>query len=1613
MGISVKAVVTEQINYAISVIEKNIVTSVQVDGCKGKTAILRIYGSPNFFYEYKREFTPNGDVYRNTRLNLQINDEYYRHNVIEGRDATINVEVIDKEDPEKILASSQETVHLQPYLYWAMAKKPTSLVSFLQPNDPLVAEVLGRAGELANKNKGRMTNYCKHDNKHDTSPFLQAKCIYDALAEKKLHYYYPPAGFEGGGQKVRIPGMSLSDRCKQGTCLDLAVLYASCLEAASLNPVLFVVEGHAFAGLWLEESASFDNDNYVCTDIKEVLNKLFQAKNNTIVHDATHALIPIECTVFTDEKGVSFEDAVYWYGFNNLKEKRLLYAFDVRQCRQKGYTPAFSYTGKPICDPELVSPIMKPAIAVSGKLDRMQSQAMDVSLNNKLLNLSKAKEMVSFDMDAKAFFAGKSSDEQLVIDFRKSVRNSAGSEDESEKKLYYIMKAAAEAKQRSGLPSVYLAVDMLNWLPANSDEPANAPLYLCPAEIYRNVRGEIVFRPTSESFVNPVLKHLLYSEYNLDISSLADTPGDKYDGQIAFIKQVIAEKNGWTIISDKACIFNCSMPNEAIYQGLKSESLKNHDIVKGVLDGAMTWDNETDEKADSDDKTVYAFDADSSQRRVIRTIEHKRTLVTIGPAGNGKSQTIANIISEHMAKGKKVLFVAEKPSARKVVYDKLGEIKLDPFCLNVSGNKQDFMEAKEKIEHTLKFVSNYISMEESADLAEYEEAVEAFRKYCDDITKKSPCGKSLLELYEEADGCSDITKTLDLGDIKDYVNDKKAEEIVSAYAELLQSGTPYEISKLRHMKQIAQPESETEEMKAAANKAEFAYELFRDQAQKLADKLKCTEATSEQTAEQALRYAKVLDRCPMVGKNLPDIDEAVLHEIITLTKDITNFPYGSNKRENANKRLEELLSKEDRTATDFGTLMFDARSFSFSGGVRPGRPNGGFSKEEIEYIQNVKKYRRYENKLFEISAARPEQERNALFKLVRKIARGEANDIKTNAADIIRAYDNYEKCLNAASDKLLRDHEGIDEKTLIDVWSMYSADEERMNKYQNVVNAAEESGIISVLYKFSDMIDKGEITPEQVLPIFIKSRNNALIEKILESAPEIDDYIKTGYRAHVSQLRSKKLRAEEAYRNQVLNSVVSSMPNISEGVQNNAELGAIQHFIRRGSAGKGIRSLFERGGRALTQLYPCMIMSPDAVAENIPEQFPQFDLVIFDESSQLQTYRALIPISHAKKCMIVGDEKQLVPTQFFQRSTFDEDGIDVSNESILEDAIATSMPQLMLNYHYRSKYESLISFSNARYYDGEMNSFPNPDTGFEGVEYVFVDNGIYDRGGKRTNENEAKKVIEIVNKIYEELPEDTEETVGIITFGIEQMNLLQEMIRIAVKEKTNYFRQLDQLVDVVNLESCQGKEWDVTVLSMTYGKDSSGDLPRNFGPMNHKEGRNRLNVMVTRAKRKMIVVSSMQPGDFGDSVGNGVADIRDFLAYSKGDLKLDTRRIEKDDGAKIVDVCDNIADILREKGYTVHTDVGSSACKVDIAIVSSDENENKYQLGILLDDFEGHFDVVDRETVVINALERKGWVIYRLHSADWHRNPENEIKQIEALLSQNKGPVSIVGVEQK
>ena len=1586
MSIVIEASVLKNINFAACHQGSKIIPSIEIKGEKGQNLIVYVRAVPAFFAEYKENILLKNGKHRLDNVPVHLDDAFYRREVIEAREATIQIEVADVNEPEKVLAFKYISVHLQPYLHWNRTEWEGSMTAFVQPNDPLVARVLNRAGEIANEESGRLVGY---QNWPNSSAAKQAEWIYRALQEENIHYICPPAGFEFGkaGQKIRIPGMILHDEVKQGTCLDLAVLYVSCLEAASLNPILFLIHGHAFAGVWLEDN--------------KVLNGYPFRHWETIYKETnsdTGMILPVECTVFTDGLNVPFENAVQ-AGKNHFVDKAKFHcALDVCEGRLKGYVPAYTFTDQPICDSNMeLGYDMQPSTYGSTKMERLLKQAMDFSLKNALLSKAALNEEISFGIHTYNFFVSGYSEGALFEMAQKDV---------SEKALQNTLDSFHGIQRQelldSGRNSLYLAVNELEWLPKNKTEKQKAPLYLCPAEVYRNMRGEYRFRVNKEAcFFNPVLKDYLYQEFGLDVSTVSNHPYLEYDEQMNRLKYIVEKQADWQIVEDICGLGVYRIPNAAIWKGLQDEALLEHDIVHGMLNGKMTWKNDienVDEDVD-DPYKVYAYEADGSQSRVIASTFKKRAQVIIGPAGNGKSQTIANIIAEHMRLGKSVLFVTEKPAAMQVVADMLDRAKLTPFYFMLPDGKDSVAGLHEKVDETLRFIAK--AHREAKPVTEqekrYRHALERLRGFHAFMQKKDAHGNTLFELLENHGAYSKAEDDQIWSLAGEALNHEEARTVLEVFSKLLKDHPEANRAYLPYLNlQVFTAEAD--------HAVDLALDLFNGLWSNMENFLYAIGnirmlAKNKESMKQVLSLAAALKKCPVYGDGFDVPTKAkdeIEDELMRLTREMMGSIPGSYRYEDVSGKV---WGKVDEGLCNTPGLeeLASLQSFAMSS------PLGGLSKEQMRMLQQKKAYKEYVETLLKLRPEATVEEKEALENATAQIVLGKGSEILERIDRLNRTYNAYVDAQKRAealvvldSDAFVLAYPDVLKADLLKEWKNchenYSVEGQF---YVSNDNLAKEIGLGGVVRRLEEKIRKGEMTWEEVVPAYIKARSRYNIEKICRENPEWVQFANMDYAISQKEYRENEKIVREYSRDHLIDCVMKYMPNLEEGSPDDSELGILQRLIRRNSKQTSPYKLFEEAPNALKQLFPCMMMGPETVAECLTSKGISFDIVIFDEASQLPSYKALIPISKGEKCLFIGDEKQLTPTTFFKKNILDVDGVETPQEAILEDAIVTSMPQKLLRYHYRSHYESLVAFSNNRYYHGEIVTFPGCDTHVKGVESIFVEDGCYDRGGARNNQKEAERVLALIGEIYAELPEDTTETLGVITFNLEQMKLIRSMIHQAICQNHPQRHIMENLVDVVNLEACQGKEWDRTIVSTAYGPDADGNFSSNLGPMTRDDGGNRLNVMITRSRKHLYVVTSMTPEMFGEATKAGTRDLKDFLAFAKGDLILDSRVIGADKDSKGMEAA--IVQHLENKGYTVHTHIGSSTCKVDIGVVA--EDGISYRLGILLDHFDdADYNVRDHEILIPGLLESKGWKLYRLHAMNWYANAARELEQIEKML---------------
>ena len=437
------------------------------------------------------------------------------------------------------------------------------------------------------------------------------------------------------------------------------------------------------------------------------------------------------------------------------------------------------------------------------------------------------------------------------------------------------------------------------------------------------------------------------------------------------------------------------------------------------------------------------------------------------------------------------------------------------------------------------------------------------------------------------------------------------------------------------------------------------------------------------------------------------------------------------------------------------------------------------------------------------------------------------------------------------------------------------------------------------------------------------------------------------------------------------------------------------------------------------------MMTPELVSALLPLQYGIFDLVIFDEASQLYVEKGIPSIYRAKKVVIAGDPKQLRPSalgfgritdedELYEQEVFKDIRLDAKS---LLDLARYKYKETILNYHYRSAYEELIAFSNHAFYDGKLFVSPNAKpTTISPIEYVYVKEGTFE---KRRNLEEAKAVVQLLKKILKDRTQN--ETIGVITFNSAQRDQIldlidQELFKQGVYQsrfEKELFRKEDgedQSLFVKNIENVQGDERDIIIFSMGYAKNESGIVERRFGWLNHEGGQNRLNVAITRAKQKIYFVSSLLPEEFKveDLAGLGPRYLKSFMRYCYAVSKKDTDLAktvlselhEIPTGEVVLSKFEqDIKDKLEKQGFKIEPKVGIGNYKVDLAI--KDSENNLYLMGLLTaidpKDYNSRRDLLHQE----RFLKSRGWQVYRIFESNWYNNPSLVIKDIKERIKNN------------
>jgi hypothetical protein len=542
-----------------------------------------------------------------------------------------------------------------------------------------------------------------------------------------------------------------------------------------------------------------------------------------------------------------------------------------------------------------------------------------------------------------------------------------------------------------------------------------------------------------------------------------------------------------------------------------------------------------------------------------------------------------------------------------------------------------------------------------------------------------------------------------------------------------------------------------------------------------------------------------------------------------------------------------------------------------------------------------------------------------------------------------------------------------------------------------------------------EYFDETNSKPDTWLPRFKKSFYKAVVEHVFATSPALQLFKGEIFDEKIKRYRELNDKYMELAKAEIYAKLASNAPDFSVEASKNSEPGILMKNIRSNGRGTSIRTIFDQLPNLLPRLCPCMLMSPMSVAQYLTlTDKPQFDLTIFDEASQMPTSDAVGAIARSKNVIITGDPKQMPPTSFFSSTQTDEENIEVEDlESILDDALALNIKSRNLLWHYRSKHESLITFSNHEYYDNSLLTFPSPDNRTSKVNFVKVD-GYYDRSKSRCNPAEAKAVVEEVERRLSD-PELSKRSIGIVTFSIVQQHLIDDMLTDLFAQKPNLEAIANNEQEPLfckNLESVQGDERDVILFSVGYGPDKDGKVSMNFGPLNQKGGERRLNVAVSRARYEMKIFSTLTADmiDTNRTAAVGVAGLKKFLAFAQHGVS----GIRGNGDTINNEIAKDISRSLRKKGYESDVQVGCSGFRVDIAVCDPDD-KNRYILAILTDSNEPSRTRTarDREICQPSVLKMLGWNVMKVWSVDWYNDRDAVIAKIVATIDNIKSPLQI------
>jgi very-short-patch-repair endonuclease len=1232
--------------------------------------------------------------------------------------------------------------------------------------------------------------------------------------------------------------------------------------------------------------------------------------------------------------------------------------------------------------------------------------------------------------------------------------------------------------EEGGVCTVFVAVGLLRWFEPGDSKERFAPLLLYPVQILfnRQLRRVCLQRLPEDPIPNVTLVEKMRRDFQVDLSFMAALEPDDSGVDIPLMlrqcREAIQRIPRWEVL-EEIHLGHFTFAKFLMWKDLEDNAemlLKSAVVHHLASDEGAALANQPEAitvetlETMSPGQLPCVLDADSTQLSAAASALSGRSFVLQGPPGTGKSQTIANIIACALANNRSVLFVSEKMAALEVVYSRLRQVGLGDFCLELHSHKVNRKAVLESFQTVLERTSRVALEGWESREAELQQSRSELNSYSEALHRRRPIGFSLFEgssrshvlrrhpalsLHQKDPGNLEAEPYRQLLlEVETFAHRAEAVGVPANCSWIGTDPAPWTYA--------AQ-----ESLDGRLRKVREALWLVRDSIHLLAKETGLELPLAPEALEALVRVLAFLDDHQMPEAALdPNTWEGLEEEL---------GRYQSDSKALARRQEGMALHWTPRLLEqDLGSLLAvyqqHANTFPLirwiflwgaAGQLKP-LSHSGLQKphDVLRDLGEAMAIQQERHRLQDIGSS-----------LMRRLKPAPWNQTESllpqvtglhQAMRILQIHMAPESA-SALLHNLWRlpvDRRHVHRERLGLAFEEFQVQDDELNKSIGLKRGqgAWDCSGASYLDQLDRQLDawaagipmykawcfyreSGRNLESMGLPEVVEAHRSgvatkellsmterAILERwcaaIRDKEPALRGFEGSHHHRKVSKFRELDQHWIQLSRAFVVRQLEARLPLGGAGVSENSEMGTLLRETKKKTRHMAVRRLLKAIPTLRPRLKPCLLMSPLSVAQFLPAEGKPFDLLIFDEASQITTHDAIGALARGSQVIVVGDSKQLPPTSFFTRNLDEEGSADDNDvtelESILDEAVAKQFPQQLLGWHYRSRHQALIDFSNQKYYDNRLHVFPAAarrvvDLGIAWhpvPEGVYFSSGCEPRNLERTNPREAERLVEHLVQSLRNTPVG-KRTFGIVTFSMSQQKLIQELLdeqRARFPEIEGHF-QCAEPVFIKNLENVQGDERDEILFSIGYAKDHKGRLRMHFGPLSVSGGERRLNVAITRARCQLRVFSTLTHDqiDLSRTAARGAEHLRAFLQYAahQGASGPMERPVEKFPSAFERE----IAAEVEEMGYEVHTQIGCGGYRIDLAVVDPTQ-PGRYLLGIECDGPSYHSAPAarDRDRLRHQVLEGLGWHLHRVWSPDWVDAHPREMDRLREALETARQP---------